>query len=299
MNNQDLRVLKTIENIENVFFELLGSKPIEKITVAELARVARINKGTFYRHYLDIPDLYMKTMQKDGVFAEYYHVNNADANLFLMPDDVSIEDALMTTDMMSTGFHAVENAEVCYGDSVVVFGIGPVGLMAVAGSALLGCGKLYAIGTRPNCAALAKEYGATNIISYKEGDIVQQILDLNHGPVDKVIIAGGNGQSINQALQMVRPNGVISNVNFMDPSDSVNFPAILWGLGMSNVSLRCGFCPGGARRIERLIRMIQAGRVHPGKLLNYKFEGFDKIEDAFKLMDSKPKDLIKPYVLIG
>ncbi|MBO4677188.1 MAG: zinc-binding dehydrogenase [Oscillospiraceae bacterium] len=152
--------------------------------------------------------------------------------------------------------------------------------------------------TRPNCAALAKEYGATNIISYKEGDIVQQILDLNHGPVDKVIIAGGNGASFNQALQMVRPNGVISNVNFMDPSDSINFPAMLWGLGMSNISFRCGFCPGGARRIERLIRMIQAGRVHPGKLLNVKFEGFDKIEDAFKLMDAKPKDLIKPYVLI-
>ena len=40
------------------------------------------------------------------------------------------------------------------------------------------------------------------------------------------------------------------------------------------------------------------GRIHPGKLLNVKFEGFDKIEDAFKLMDAKPKDLIKPYVLI-
>ena len=65
-----------------------------------------------------------------------------------------------------------------------------------------------------------------------------------------------------------------------------------------NISFRCGFCPGGARRIERLIRMIQAGRVHPGKLLNVKFEGFDKIEDAFKLMDAKPKDLIKPYVII-
>lgn len=43
-------------------------------------------------------------MQKDGVFAEYYHVNCADGNLFLMPNDISIEDALMTTDMMSTGF---------------------------------------------------------------------------------------------------------------------------------------------------------------------------------------------------
>lgn len=108
-------------------------------------------------------------MQKDGVFAEYYHVNNADANLFLMPDDVSIEDALMTTDMMSTGFHAVENAEIKYGDNVVVFGIGPVGLMAVAGAALLGCGKLYAIGTRPNCAALAREYGATISSAIRKG----------------------------------------------------------------------------------------------------------------------------------
>ena len=237
-------------------------------------------------------------LQKDGVFAEYYHVNNADGNLLLLPDDVSIEDALMTTDMMSTGFHAVENADIHYGDNVVVFGIGPVGLMSVAGTALAGAGRIFAIGTRPNCVALAKEYGATDIISYKEGDIVQQILDLNHGQVDKVILAGGDGKSFNQALQLVRPNGIISNVNFLDATDSINFPAPLWGLGMSNVTFKSGFCPGGARRIERLIRMIQADRVHPGKLLNYKFEGFDKIEDAFHMMDSKPKDLIKPYVLI-
>ena len=55
-----------------------------------------------------------------------------------MPDDISIEDALMTTDMMSTGFHAVENADIHYGFHAVVFGIGPVGLMAVAGAALAG-----------------------------------------------------------------------------------------------------------------------------------------------------------------
>ena len=235
---------------------------------------------------------------KDGVFAEYYHVNNADGNLFMMPEDISIEDALMTTDMMSTGFHAVENAEVKFGDNVVVFGIGPVGLMAVAGTAISGAARIFAIGTRPNCVAPAKEYGATDIISYKEGDVVQQILDLNHGQVDKVIIAGGDASTMNQALQLTRANGIISNVNFLDPADTFNVPTYLWGLGMTNVSIRGGFCPGGARRIERLVRLIQADRVHPGKLLNYKFEGFDKIEDAFKLMDNKTRDLIKPYVLI-
>lgn len=79
---------------------------------------------------------------------------------------------------------------------------------------------------------------------------------------------------------------------------AISFPTPLWGLGMSNVSIKCGFCPGGARRIERLVRMIQSDRIHPGKLLNRKFEGFEKIEDAFKLMDEKPADLIKPYVII-
>ena len=249
-------------------------------------------------HDLGLMASFKFVIQKDGVFAEYYHVNNADANLFMMPDDVSIEDALMTTDMMSTGFHAVENAEIQYGDNVVVFGIGPVGLMAIAGTAIAGAANIYAIGTRPNCAEIAKEFGANHIISYKEGNIVEQILDLNHGQVDKVIIAGGNGASFNDALQLTRANGIISNVNFLDVADSINFPAPLWGLGMSNITFKSGFCPGGARRIERLVRLIQTGRVHPGRILNRKYEGFDKIETAFKEMDEKPRDLIKPYVII-
>ena len=64
MNQQDLRVIKTKENIENAFLELLRVKPLNKITVLELTRSARIHKSTFYLHYMDIPDLYTKLMQK-------------------------------------------------------------------------------------------------------------------------------------------------------------------------------------------------------------------------------------------
>lgn len=234
---------------------------------------------------------------RDGVFAEFFSVNNADANLVRLPENVSIEDALMTVDMMSTGFYAVENAEVTYGDTVVVFGIGPVGLMAVAGAALRGAGRIIAVGTRPNCVALAREFGANDIVSYKDGDVVQQILDLT-GQVEKVIIAGGDCKTMNQALQLCKANGVISNINFLDISDSFQIPSYQWGLGMGDVTLRSGFCPGGARRIQRLLNIIQAGRIHPGKLLNARFDGFDKIEDAYRLMDEKPRDLIKPYVVI-
>lgn len=236
---------------------------------------------------------------RDGVFAEFFMVNNADSNLVIKPDDVSIEAALMTVDMMSTGFYGVEMADVQFGDSVVVFGIGPVGLMAVAGSALKGAGKIIVTGTRPNCIALAKEYGATDIVNYKDGDVVQQILAINGGQVDKVIIAGGNASTMNQALSVVKPNGIVSNINFYDFTEKFDIPLYLWGLGMSDITIRGGFCPGGAYRIEKLLNVIKSGRVDPSKLLNYKYEGFDKIEDAFKVMDEKPKDLIKPIVYIN
>ena len=237
--------------------------------------------------------------QKDGVFAEFFSVNNADSNLVLKPDNVSIDDALMTTDMMSTGFYGAEQANIQIGDTVVVFGIGPVGLMAIAGARSLGAGKIIAIGTRPNCAELAREYGANHIVSYKEGDVVEQITAIAGGKVDSAIIAGGNASTMLQALSIVKSNGVVSNINYFDASETFTIPTFMWGLGMSDISIKGGFCPGGGYRIERLLNMISNDRVHPGKLLNYKYEGFEKIPDAFKAMDEKPRDLIKSGVYIN
>lgn len=72
----------------------------------------------------------------------------------------------------------------------------------------------------------------------------------------------------------------------------------LFGLGESDITIKNGFCPGGSYRINQMIKMVRYDRVHPGKLLNYKFHGFDKIEEAFWTMAKKPRDLIKPVVYI-
>ena len=235
---------------------------------------------------------------KDGVMAEYFHVNQADANLALLPDDILPEAALMTVDMMTTGFHGVELANVTFGDKVVVIGIGPVGLTAVAGAKLHGAGQIIGIGTRPNCVKVAKEYGATHIVSYKEGDIVQQVKDLTGGGPDKVIIAGGNQDTLRQAVQMVKPMGIVANVNFFDATDVLSFNATSWGLGMSSIDIRCGFCPGGAVRVQRMMELIRYGRIDLTKLITHRFYGFDQMEDALFLMDKKSPDLIKPVVFI-
>ena len=64
VNETDLRVIKTKESIEQAFLALLAKKPLQKISIVELAREARINKGTFYLHYTDIFDLYQKTVRR-------------------------------------------------------------------------------------------------------------------------------------------------------------------------------------------------------------------------------------------
>jgi threonine dehydrogenase-like Zn-dependent dehydrogenase len=79
--------------------------------------------------------------------------------------------------MVPTGFHGAELADIQYGDSVCVIGIGPVGLMSVAGCAMRGAGRIYAVGSRPNCIEAAKKYGATDIINYRNGSIIDQIME--------------------------------------------------------------------------------------------------------------------------
>ncbi len=236
---------------------------------------------------------------KDGVFAEYFHVNEADANLALLPESLDPAAAVMLSDMVPTGFHGVELADVQFGDTVCVVGIGPVGLMAVAGAALRGAARLFAVGSRPVCAEAAKAYGATDIINYREGDIVQQVLDQTHGHgVDRVILAGGDNDTFLQAVNMVKPGGYIGNVNYLGSGDYVRIPRVEWGCGMGHKTIRGGLMPGGRLRMEKLAALMETGRLDTSRLLTHRFQGFEHMEEALLLMKDKPRNLIKPVVIL-
>ena len=236
---------------------------------------------------------------KDGVFAEYFHVNEADANLARLPEGLDPACAVMLSDMVPTGLHGAELADVQYGDSVCVIGIGPVGLMSVAGAALRGAGRLFAVGSRPNCVSAAKAYGATDIINYREGDIVTQIMDKTGGQgVDKVIVAGGDNDTFIQAVAMVKPGGRIGNVNYLGSGDYVRIPRVEWGCGMGHKTIAGGLMPGGRLRMERLAALLVNGRLDTSLLLTHRFRGFEHLEEALLLMKDKPSDLIKPVVVL-
>lgn len=236
---------------------------------------------------------------KDGVFGELFHVNDADGNLALLPSGMDLASASMLCDMVPTGFHGVELADVQFGDTVVVIGIGPVGLMAVAGAALRGASLIYAVGSRPNCIQIAKEYGATEIVNYREGDIVEQIMEKTHGKgVDRIIIAGGDVDTFDQAIRMLKPGGRIGNVNYLGEGDYIKIPRVEWGCGMGHKTIAGGLMPGGRLRMEKLASLIETGKLDTSKLITHTFHGFDKVEEALMLMKDKPKDLIKPVVLM-
>ena len=185
------------------------------------------------------------------------------------------------------------------GDTVVVIGIGPVGLMAVAGVALRGASRIYAVGSRPNCIQIAKEYGATEIVNYREGDIVEQIMEKTHGKgVDRIVIAGGDVDTFDQAIRMLKPGGRIGNVNYLGEGDYIKIPRVEWGCGMGHKTIAGGLMPGGRLRMEKLASLIETGKLDTSKLITHTFHGFDKVEEALMLMKDKPKDLIKPVVLI-
>lgn len=237
---------------------------------------------------------------KDGSFANKFHVNEVDANVALIPDEVSDKAAVMLTDMWPTGMVGSERANIPLGGSVLVIGIGAVGLSAVLGAKLLGAGDLFAAGTRPVSVEVAKKYGATEIINYREAPIDEQVLELTEGEgVDSVVIAGGNlTNTWKEAIASCKPGGTVSNVNYLSGADILEIPRAEWGSGMSNITIEGGLCVCGREKMERLLSLVRNGRGDPELLVTHEFHGLDKIEDAFALMKDKPKDLIKPVVYV-
>ena len=236
---------------------------------------------------------------KDGVFGEFFHVNDADGNLAHLPKQINPVDVCMLSDMVPTGFHGAELADVQYGDTVLVIGIGPVGLMCVAGANLRGASRIIAVGTRPVCVEAAKKYGADEFVSYKDGAIDKQVLEMTGGKgVDKVIIAGGGVETFAEAVRCLKPGGKIGNVNYLGSGEMVEIPRAEWGVGMGHKVINGGLMPGGRLRMEKLGSLVAAGKLDLSLLSSHIYDGWDHVEEALFIMRDKPVDLIKPVVKI-
>jgi threonine dehydrogenase-like Zn-dependent dehydrogenase len=234
---------------------------------------------------------------KDGVFAEYFHVNEADANMALIPDTVPDAMAVYCADMLSTGLMGAENAQIPIGGTVAVFAQGPVGLMATAGAKLSGAGFIIGVETIPRRQELARTYGADVIVDFLQADPVPTILDLTGGQgVDAAIEALGADSTFQQAVKVTKPGGTISNIGYHGAGEFVHLPRAEWGVGMAEKTITTGLCPGGRLRMERLLRLLEMKRVDPTLMTTHTFS-FHELDKAFEIMDKKLEGVLKPLIV--
>lgn len=236
----------------------------------------------------------------NGVFEELFYIPDADVTLAKIPNNVTLEQALMSVDVCTTGFTAVDNADVQFGDRVLIIGTGAIGLMAIVGARLKGASKIVATGSRPLACSLAKKYGANEVVDYHSFEFEKRLLEANDNlKFDKVIICGGNDSSLILAYNIVKyGTGIISNVTYFPGNDNLIIPKFSAGKGMCGKTLIMSLAKGGRRRIERILDLISNGRFDPTDLITTKLKGFDNIIPGIYLMKDNKADNLKVAVYI-
>jgi threonine dehydrogenase-like Zn-dependent dehydrogenase len=233
---------------------------------------------------------------KDGVFAEYFHVNEADANMATIPDSVPDDKAVYCCDMLSTGFMGAENGNIPIGGTVAVMAQGPVGLMCTAGARLRGAGLIIGVESVPERQELARRYGADEIVDFTKEDVVDRILELTGGDgVDAAIEALGANVTFQAAVKVTKPGGTVSNTGYFGEGEFVNIPRVEWGVGMADKTIATGLCPGGRLRMQRLLRVLESDLVDPTPMTTHTF-AFADMERAFEVSDKKLDNVIKPLI---
>ncbi len=291
---------ETVGEVLKVGKYVKSFKPGDRVVIG----CAQPNWGTpesyAYPPKLARPDV-TKGNKAVRTWVERFAVENADMNLGLVPEAVSSLKAVMVPDMMGTAFGGVEAADIRFRDSVSVIGIGPVGLMAVAGCAIRGAGKIYAVGHREVCKDIALQYGATHIINYTEcDDIYEETLKANGGRVDAVIVAGGEDNSfIGRALKCTKNGGHIVNVAaFNDRSKDFLIPSSEYMFGVWDTIIK-GVVGGGRHFVERLLSLVENNRIDPSLAVTHVLHGFDAIPEALAIMEDKTNGkMIKSVVLL-
>ncbi|MBM3783804.1 MAG: zinc-binding dehydrogenase [Acidobacteria bacterium] len=229
----------------------------------------------------------------DGAQAEYMLVPFAQANLAPVPDSLSDTDVLLLADIASTGFSAAESGEVKLGDTVAVFGQGPIGLCATLGAKLMGAARILAVDKNPFRLETARKMGATDTF-LADGDPADEILRRTHG-VDVAIEALGIQATFENALRVVKPGGVVSSVGVYAHNLSVDLGA--FGAGIADKRIVTTLCPGGKERMTRLMRLVETGRIDLKPLLTHRFH-LDEIAEAYRLFSEQRDNVLKVAIAV-
>lgn len=231
----------------------------------------------------------------EGGQAEAIRAEWADGTLVPLPPGVENDEALLKailplTDVMGTGHHAAVSAGVKPGDTAAVVGDGAVGLCGVLAARRLGADRILILGRHEGRLAIARRFGATDVVSERGEAAVDRFRELTGGGAEAVLECVGTDESLNTAIGIARPGGSVGFVGVPNGGGAVDLARMF----RQNIALRGGVAPVRAY-IPDLLADVLAGRIDPSPVLDREV-GLDGVPAGYAAMDERQaiKVLVRP-----
>lgn len=250
----------------------------------------------------------------DGGQAQYARVPYADVGPTIIPDWMHPDDAVLMTDVVPTGYQAAEMGGIQKGDTVVVFGAGPVGLMAARCAWLFGAGRVIVIDHVEYRLEFAQRYCPAEVYNFREiddmavfikketdglgadvcidavgGDAAGSAMHTLFGT--KLKLEAGSAIALHWAINSVKKGGIVSVVGVYGPTGNM---VPIGNVVNKGITIRANQA-SVKRLLPRLIEHVQAGRIDPKGLITHRID-LEDVGDAYHLFSAKLDNCIKPVL---
>ena len=224
-------------------------------------------------------------MADAGAQAEAVRIPQADGTLFVLPvgkDDALMSSLLTLSDVMGTGHHAAVAAKVAPGKIVAIVGDGAVGLCGVIAARRLGAEQIIMLGGHADRIALAKQFGATDIVGERGDAAVERVRELTNGlGVHSVLECVGHGESMLTAIRIARAGGAVGRVGVpQEEAMPGSLPAFY-----NNITVSGGPAPVRAY-IAELLPDILEGKIEPGRVFD-RTVNLDGVPAGYRAMNQR------------
>lgn len=254
-----------------------------------------------------------------GGQAEYVRVPMADVAPMKVPEGMSDEQALFLTDILPTGWQALDYCDLKGGETVAIWGAGPVGLFAIKSASVMKAGRIIAIESVPERMSLARIAGATDLIDPSTEDVMERLRELTNGEGPDAVVdcvgmeaSGHHGllgalskvqekltstqrpYALEQMIQAVRPSGTVSVPGVYAGPVPINMAAVV----QKGLTMRSGQTHV-KRYLEPLAKLIQDGTIDPTFLITHRSGSLDDGPDLYKTFRDKQDGCVKVVFHLG
>lgn len=251
----------------------------------------------------------------DGGQAEYVRVPYADVGPTVIPEWMDLDDAVLLTDVVPTGYQAAEMAGIKTGDTVVIFGAGPIGIMAAKCAWLFGAARVIVIDQLDYRLEFVKKYSQCEAYNFNEiGDpvlFIKKTTDYFGADVcidavgceaagsalqtitgRKMLLQAGSATALQWAINSVKKGGVVSIVGVYGPTANL---VPIGNVVNKGITIRANQA-SVKRLLPTLIDHVQAGRLDPKGIITHRVP-LEEVSDAYHMFSTKLDNCIKPILI--